>query len=259
MVEKAAKEATIPKIMTDIPCPKCKKPLQKIWSKNKYFYGCSDYPTCDFTAPIEALDFKKEDYHEGFDWEQKCPICKSPMTLRHGRFGPFLGCSKYPECKGIVTIPKKEETLTDAKNLPKCPATGCEGRILSRRSRFGKIFYSCSLFPDCDVIVNDIADLEKKYPNHPKTAYQKKGKGGQKGFANRSFQLSDELAAVVGEKELTRSELLKKLWAYIKSKKLQNPKNKREIVPDEKLAKVFGSKEGLDMMQLARVLKNHLK
>ncbi len=259
MVERAAKEATIPKIMTDIPCPKCKKPLQKIWSKNKYFYGCSDYPTCDFTAPIESLDFKKEDYDESFDWEQKCPICKSPMTLRHGRFGPFLGCSKYPECKGIVTIPKKGETLTPAKQLPKCPAIDCEGRILSRRSRFGKIFYSCSLFPDCDVIVNDIADLEKKYQNHPKTAYQKRGKGSGKGFANRVFQLSEELSAIVGEKELSRGDVLKKLWAYIKTHKLQNPKNKRQIVPDEKLAKVFGSKEGLDMMQLARVLKNHLK
>jgi DNA topoisomerase I len=259
MVERAAKEATIPKITTNILCPKCKKPLQKIWSKNKYFYGCSDYPNCDFTAPIEALEFKKEDYHEDFDWEQKCPICKSPMTLRHGRFGPFLGCSKYPDCKGIVTIPKKGETLSETKNLPQCPAIGCEGKILSRRSRFGKIFYSCSLFPECDVIVNDVADLEKKYKNHPKTAYQKRGKGG-KGFAQkRTFQLSEELAAVVEEKELSRSDVLKKLWTYIKAHKLQNPKNKREILPDEKLAKVFGSKEGLDMMQLARVLKNHLK
>ncbi|MBN1914933.1 MAG: type I DNA topoisomerase [Parachlamydiales bacterium] len=259
MVKKAEKEAVVPKINTKIPCPKCGHPLQKIWSKNKYFYGCSHYPDCDYTTPIEALDFHKEDYDPDFDWDQKCPKCSSPMVIRHGKFGPFLGCSKYPDCQGIVNIPKKGEVSLKPEERPDCPALGCDGKILMRRSRFGKIFYSCSNFPDCDVIVNNLEDLEKKYDeHHPKTPYQKKGswKGKGKGY---KYQLSEELAQITKEKELSRGEVIKKVWEYIKTHELQNPKNKREIIPDEKLSKVFGNKDPIDMMQLSKILGKHFK
>ncbi len=58
---------------------------------------------------------------------------------------------------------------------------------------------------------------------------------------------------------MSRPEVTKKVWEYIKKHDLQNPKNKRQIVPDAKLAKVFGNKEPIDMMQLARVLSPHFK
>ncbi|MCI0381704.1 MAG: type I DNA topoisomerase [Chlamydiae bacterium] len=179
-VEIAEKEAFVPRELTDIDCPKCGHKLQKIWSRRKYFYGCSNYPNCDFTSPIEALDFRKEDYDPNFDWEQKCPKCGSPMQLRFGRYGPFLGCTTYPKCRGIVNIPKKEEAIVG--ELPTCPALGCDGKMMMRKSRFGKTFFSCSNFPDCDVIVNDLSKLQEKYVNHPKTAYVKKikGKNGKK-------------------------------------------------------------------------------
>ena len=83
------------------------------------------------------------------------------MTLRHGRFGPFLGCSKYPDCKGIVNIPKKGRAHSQ-ENMPDCPAIGCDGNIVQRRTRYGKPFFSCTNYPDCDVIVNDLDDLEQK-------------------------------------------------------------------------------------------------
>ncbi len=108
-VETAEKEAFVPRIMTEIDCPNCGHKLQKIWGRSKYFYGCSNYPTCDYTTPMEALSFNKEDYAPDFKWEQPCPKCASPMKLRHGKFGPFLGCTRYPDCKGIVNVPKKGE------------------------------------------------------------------------------------------------------------------------------------------------------
>ena len=281
-VENAEKEAFVPRIETDLICPESGHKLQKIWSKRKYFYGCSDYPNCKYTAPIEALDFKKEDYDPNFDWDQPCPKCQSPMKLRFGRFGPFLGCTKYPECKGIVNIPKKDEI--PASEMPTCPALGCDGKMVARRSRFGKTFYSCSNYPDCDVIVNNLDTLYEKYPNHPKTPYVKKSKwkkkekegakaptskkgGGtpkvKKAKKTPSTQpklsLSTELQAIVGEKELSRPEVTKKVWDYIKAHDLQDPKNKRSIIPDAKLAKVFGSKESLDMMKLSGVLNKHMK
>lgn len=175
IVEKAQKEAVVPKVVTDIKCPKCGKPLLKIWSRSTFFFGCSGYPDCDYTISQRALEFKKEDYADSFDWEQKCPKCSSPMILRHGRYGAFLGCSTYPKCKGIVSIPRKGEEAQSLEEKVSCPAIGCDGVLLMRRTRYGKIFYSCSNFPDCDVIVNQLDELEKKYnANHPKTAYQKK-------------------------------------------------------------------------------------
>ena len=158
--------------------------------------------------------------------------------------------------------------------------------ISPRRSRFGKVFYSCSNYPDCDVIVNNLDDLEEKYVNHPKTPYiskKKPKKGSTKGKkttakeksapkekkakktttkkkkpSNQPLQtLSKELQAVVGEEKLSRPETVKKMWEYIKEHNLQDPKNKRLINPDAKLAKVFGSKEPLDMMKLSGALGKH--
>ena len=195
------------------------------------------------------------------------------MTLRHGKFGPFLGCSRYPECKGIINIPKKGEKVYQPNELPTCPAIGCDGHFTARKSRFGKTFFSCSNYPDCDVIVSTLDQIAAKYPNHPKTAYvkkkgfKKKGKETAKTKASPSKKkaskqpsrtLSPELSAVIGEDSLSRPEVTKKLWEYIKAHKLQDPKNKRLIVPDEKLAKVIGKKP-VDMMKLAALLSKHLR
>ncbi len=123
------------------------------------------------------------------------------------------------------------------------------------------MFYSCSNYPDCDVIGNSREDLAVKYQNHPKTAYVKRPKAargkGKTGY-NRPLSLSPELQAITGLKEASRPEVTKAVWAYIKKHKLQDPKNRRLIRPDKAFAKVIG-KEPVDMMQLARVLAPHLK
>ena len=69
---------------------------------------------------------------------------------------------------------------------------------------------------------------------------------------------STELAAVIGSKPLPRTQVIKKLWDYIKKHKLQNPKNKRNILADDKLKKVFGKKE-VTMFELAKIVGKHLK
>ena len=282
-VELAEKEAFVPKKMTEIDCPKCgDHKLQKIWSKSKYFFGCSGYPDCDFTAgSLEELEFNRDDYAEGFDWEQKCPLCKDPMIVRHGRFGAFLGCSKYPDCRGIINIPKEGEEVIDQKNMPSCPAIGCDGVIVVRKSRFGKTFFSCSSFPDCNVIVNDLDDLESKYVDYPKTPYEKKSrkkkgaakkkKKGAKGKKSATTKkkrrapsvtpsaLSPELAAVFGADEMPRPMVIKKIWEHIKSHDLQDSKDKRSINPDDLLAAVFGSSEPINMFTMIKALGPHIK
>ncbi|MBI3236891.1 MAG: DNA topoisomerase I, partial [Chlamydiales bacterium] len=129
-----------------------------------------------------------------------------------------------------------------------------------------------------DVIVNDLDDLSEKYPHHPKTAYIKKpsrfakGKKGKEASKKevkpkksakpkreqKGYKVSKELEAVIGEKEISRPQMIKKIWDYIKKNNLQDPKNKKLIVPDAKLAKVFGSNKPLDMMKLSGVLGKHL-
>ncbi|MCI5051709.1 MAG: type I DNA topoisomerase [Simkaniaceae bacterium] len=257
MVEEASEHAHVPKIDTDKKCPKCGDILQKIWAGGKYFYGCAKYPDCDYTAPIDVFELDKSQYHPDFDWDQKCEKCGKPMTIRSGRYGLFLGCSGYPDCKSIVNIPKKDEMLHD--ELPDCPAVGCPGKLVQRRSRFGKSFFACSTYPDCDVIGNEIDQVQEKFKDHPRTPYKKKA-GGKKGGggARGKKELSKELTAVVGKGPLTRGEITKKLWEYIKKHDLQDPENKRRIVPDAKLEKVFGSKESVDMMKLAGIISKHV-
>ena len=271
-LEEAEKSAYPPKILTEIDCPQCGAKLQKVWFRDKYFYGCSNYPECRYTAPVEQYTFKKEDYAEDFDWDQPCPQCASPMKIRYGRYGPFLGCSKYPDCRGIVNIPAKGEEVVSPQEMPECPAIGCTGHMVARKSRFGKTFYSCSTFPECDVIVNDLAQLTEKYPEHPKTPYTKKRRGRPAKTAKKSSKtkakrkprvmperkLSPELAAIVGADEMSRGQVVKKIWEYIKTNNLQDPENKRMIIPDDKLAKIFGSKEPLQMFKLVAVLNPHI-
>jgi chromatin remodeling complex protein RSC6 len=87
-------------------------------------------------------------------------------------------------------------------------------------------------------------------------------KAAGKTKANSAFmkpmQPSEDLAKIVGSQPLPRSEVTKKIWAHIKKNKLQNPTNKREILADEKLQPIFGSKK-LDMFQMTKAVNKHLK
>jgi len=80
--------------------------------------------------------------------------------------------------------------------------------------------------------------------------------------ANSAFMkplsLSPELEAVVGKGPLPRSEVVKKLWDYIKKNNLQDPSNKRNIVADEKLKKVFGGKAVVNMFEMTKLVSKHL-
>ncbi len=71
--------------------------------------------------------------------------------------------------------------------------------------------------------------------------------------------ISDELKEVVGPGPMPRTEIIKKLWAYIKKNKCQDTKNKRNIIPDAKLSKVFGSSSPVDMFQMTKKVSKHIK
>lgn len=74
----------------------------------------------------------------------------------------------------------------------------------------------------------------------------------------KPMHISDELAVVVGRGPMPRTEVAKKLWEYIKKHKLQDPKNKRNIIPDSNLAKVFGSSQPINMFKMTSKVSTHL-
>jgi chromatin remodeling complex protein RSC6 len=74
----------------------------------------------------------------------------------------------------------------------------------------------------------------------------------------RPLQPSNELAAVVGSSPLPRTEVVSKVWEYIKAKNLQNPENKREILADERLQAIFGGKDKVSMFEMNKHLAQHL-
>ena len=83
--------------------------------------------------------------------------------------------------------------------------------------------------------------------------------GGARGGLSRPVTPSADLAAITGTDPLPRSQVVSKMWDYIRSNKLQNPQNKREIMSDDKLRKVFGGKDSVSMFEMNKHLSNHLK
>ena len=96
----------------------------------------------------------------------------------------------------------------------------------------------------------------------PKKAAKKATKAKTKRTPNAAFmkpmKISDTLAAVVGNKPLPRTEVVKALWAYIKKHKLQDPKEKRNINADANLQKVFGGKKTVSMFEMTKLVSKHL-
>lgn len=75
----------------------------------------------------------------------------------------------------------------------------------------------------------------------------------------RPMKISDTLAEVVGNKPIPRTEVVKKLWAYIKKNKLQDAKNRRNINADDKLKAVFSGKKTVSMFEMTKLVSKHLK
>ncbi len=115
---------------TNEVCDKCGSPMVIKYGRNGRFLACSKYPECKNTRPLEN-DVEKTD--------KICPNCGSPMVIRRGRFGRFIACIKYPECK----------TTASVSTGVKCPEKNCDGEIVERSSRKGRLFYSCSRYPKC--------------------------------------------------------------------------------------------------------------
>ncbi len=124
-------------------CPQCQKPLSKRLGRNGYFIGCTGYPECDYTRNLgEEAEAPAAEVIP----DRSCPLCGSPLVIKRGRYGRFVGCSNYPTCRHMEPLEKPTDT---GVVCPECR----EGTLLKRKSRYGKLFYSCSRYPDCKYAV----------------------------------------------------------------------------------------------------------
>jgi DNA topoisomerase-1 len=192
-LERAETEMTDIKRMekpTDLVCDKCGKPMVIKWGRHGSFIACTGYPDCTNTRElsVDLPDVDKVDLSEQEN-EEYCPNCGRPMVLKKGRFGQFMACSGYPDCKTTRRLDSKEVRKPDVPLDEKCPRCGnnlvlksgrygeftacsnypkckfvkqktigvhcpkcAEGEIVERRSKRGKTFYGCDRYPKCDFV-----------------------------------------------------------------------------------------------------------
>ncbi len=192
VAEKEMRDIKSEEIPTEETCDKCGSKMVIKWGRFGRFLACSAYPKCKNTREIPKIcSLEPEDSQSGGELE--CDKCGRPMVLKRGRFGEFMACTGYPECRntkrlvGSAEAPKikpdvpLEETCpvcgrnlvvkhgrfgeyTACSDYPSCKyiklkSTGvacgknCGGEIVERRSKRGKTFYGCSNYPKCDFVL----------------------------------------------------------------------------------------------------------
>ena len=127
---------------TDEICDKCSQPMIVKWGRFGKFMACSGYPDCKNTKQISKEGSDGKAVSESTAVEGTCEKCQSSLVLKVGRFGKFIACSNYPDCK-----------FTKPIDLGiKCPKDDCKGKIAARRSKKGRMFYGCTAYPNCDFV-----------------------------------------------------------------------------------------------------------
>ncbi len=107
----------------------------------------------DKFEPLVEDAFKNMEKKPAEETGETCPNCGNPLVLRNGRYGEFVACSNYPECKYIKKEEQETETICDCPN--------CKGHIILKKSRKGKIFYGCDNYPKCKTAYWDKPTGEK--------------------------------------------------------------------------------------------------
>jgi DNA topoisomerase-1 len=149
-LEKAAvqmRDVKREEIPTEHNCEKCGSMMVIKWGRNGSFLACSAYPECKNTKEFIKHPDGKIEIVEEPKTDEKCDVCGAEMVRKRGRFGEFLACSRYPDCKTTRPISLGVD----------CPKPNCGGFLTEKRSRRGKVFYGCSNYAktQCDFVLWD--------------------------------------------------------------------------------------------------------
>jgi DNA topoisomerase-1 len=164
---KSVKKSDVTEEATDRICPKCGRPVIIKLGRYGRFYSCTGFVrgkkgqpvpegACDYSEPLEG-EAKGPELVEG----ESCPLCAKPLAVRRGRFGPFIGCTGYPDCKYI----KKEQQKTGVR----CPLCA-KGELVRRRGRGRSIFFGCERYPECTFTARELPEGQAVPAAAPATA-----------------------------------------------------------------------------------------
>ncbi len=150
---------------TDMKCPECGKIIHVKVGRNGPFLACCGYPDCKHTSNYtrdDKGDIQPAEQPDAKQAEGKvCEKCGKPMAVKQGRYGVFLGCSSYPDCKNTQSINGASKSKPVGID---CPEAKCSGEIVEKKSKRGKVFYGCSKFPDCKFATWD-KPIDKECPD----------------------------------------------------------------------------------------------
>jgi DNA topoisomerase-1 len=138
-------------IETNVVCDKCGSKMVIKWGKFGRFMACASYPECRNTREIPKTQ-NLEKQAESEPQEIECEKCGRPMVLKRGRFGEFMACSGYPECRNTKRILKSAENFTvkhDVLLEEQCPQ--CGKKLAIKHGRYGE-YTACSNYPNCKYI-----------------------------------------------------------------------------------------------------------
>jgi DNA topoisomerase-1 len=135
--EREMRDVKREEIKTDLTCERCGSPMVIKWGKMGRFLACTAYPECKNTKDFKEVEGKIVVLQEETT-DEKCDKCGRPMVVKRGRFGRFLACSGYPDCKN-------SKAMSIGVACPQCE----KGYLTQRRSKRGRIFFGCNRYPDC--------------------------------------------------------------------------------------------------------------
>jgi DNA topoisomerase-1 len=141
--EKEMRDVKREETPTDIACDKCGAMMVVKWGRNGEFLACPRYPECKNSKNFSRGSSGEVIVDSGTEVDETCGDCGRPMVMRWGKYGRFLGCSGYPDCKNVRPLDKPVDLNIQC---PRCR----EGSLLEKKSRRGKIFYGCNRYPECD-------------------------------------------------------------------------------------------------------------
>jgi DNA topoisomerase-1 len=166
-------------IETEEICDKCNKPMVIKWGRFGHFLACSGYPDCRNTREIQNYQDKDSADPDAFQ-NENCEKCERPMVLKKGRYGQFLACSGYPDCKNTRRILRGEdgslETKKDQLLEEKCPK--CDNQLVIKHGRYGE-FTACSAYPDCKYIKQKEVGVACPKENCPGQVVERRSRRGK--------------------------------------------------------------------------------
>ena len=135
---------------TEIECDQCGKPMVIRFGATGPFLACSGFPACKNAKSFERDENGKIRIREAETCEdQSCPQCELPLQVKHGRFGPFLACTGYPECRYTRPLEASGPASEEAPGEEGQTCEKCGGKLVVKRARTGNRFWACSNYPRC--------------------------------------------------------------------------------------------------------------